>query len=100
MPLFCFLIPTWVPCHYWDEKPMYAWYGTIFRYTFSLNLTWLVNSAAHIWGMKPYDKCVSFFLFPFSDWLFFSSLSAAPCLLTATDAFLVACYDDFQLVAT
>lgn len=56
MPVFCFLLPTWVPCHYWNEKPMYAWYATLFRYTLSLNLTWLVNSAAHIWGMKPYDK--------------------------------------------
>ncbi|GAB1864920.1 Acyl-CoA Delta(11) desaturase [Camponotus japonicus] len=59
MPLFCFLLPTWVPCHFWDEKPMYAWYATLFRYTLSLNLTWLVNSAAHIWGMKPYDNTIS-----------------------------------------
>lgn len=56
MPVFCFLLPTWIPCHYWNEKAMYAWYATLFRYTLSLNLTWLVNSAAHIWGMKPYDK--------------------------------------------
>ncbi|XP_065204291.1 acyl-CoA Delta-9 desaturase-like [Planococcus citri] len=38
------------------------------RYTWTLNMTWLVNSAAHMWGNKPYDrhinpsenKCVSF----------------------------------------
>ncbi|XP_008550319.1 acyl-CoA Delta-9 desaturase [Microplitis demolitor] len=59
MPIFCFLIPTWIPIHFWDEKPLYAWYATIFRYTLSLNLTWLVNSAAHIWGMKPYDSSIS-----------------------------------------
>ncbi|EZA51020.1 hypothetical protein DMN91_003161 [Ooceraea biroi] len=59
MPLFCFLLPTWLPCYYWNEKPMYAWYATVFRYTLSLNLTWLVNSAAHIWGMKPYDNTIS-----------------------------------------
>ncbi|XP_076251571.1 acyl-CoA Delta-9 desaturase-like [Rhynchophorus ferrugineus] len=29
---------------------------TVTRYIWSLNVTWLVNSAAHIWGMKPYDR--------------------------------------------
>jgi len=23
---------------------------------FSLNFTWSVNSAAHLWGSRPYDK--------------------------------------------
>ncbi|KAL6426364.1 hypothetical protein ACFW04_009104 [Cataglyphis niger] len=59
MPLFCFLLPTWVPCHFWNEKPMFAWYATLFRYTLSLHMTWLVNSAAHMWGMKPYDNTIS-----------------------------------------
>nr|CAD7438738.1 unnamed protein product [Timema bartmani] len=27
-----------------------------FRYIFQLNLTWLVNSAAHLYGTKPYHK--------------------------------------------
>ncbi|XP_043274167.1 acyl-CoA Delta-9 desaturase-like [Venturia canescens] len=59
MPIFCFLIPTWVPIYFWNETPMLAWYATVFRYTVSLNLTWLVNSAAHIYGMKPYDNSIS-----------------------------------------
>ncbi|XP_012259113.2 acyl-CoA Delta-9 desaturase-like isoform X2 [Athalia rosae] len=60
MPVFCFLIPTWVPCHFWGETAMNSWYcAAVFRYTLSLNLTWLVNSAAHIWGMKPYDDSIS-----------------------------------------
>ncbi|XP_015515262.1 acyl-CoA Delta-9 desaturase [Neodiprion lecontei] len=60
MPVFCFLIPTWVPCHFWGETGMNSWYcATVFRYTLSLNLTWLVNSAAHIWGTKPYDDSIS-----------------------------------------
>ncbi|KAG7213581.1 hypothetical protein KM043_002836 [Ampulex compressa] len=59
MPVCCFLIPTWIPCHYWGERPMYSWYATVFRYTVALNLTWLVNSAAHIWGMRPYDRHIS-----------------------------------------
>lgn len=28
----------------------------VIRYVLSLNFTWLVNSAAHIWGNRPYDK--------------------------------------------
>ncbi|XP_015590292.1 acyl-CoA Delta(11) desaturase [Cephus cinctus] len=59
MPLCCFLVPTWIPCYFWGETAMYSWYATIFRYTASLNLTWLVNSAAHIWGTKPYDNSIS-----------------------------------------
>jgi stearoyl-CoA desaturase (Delta-9 desaturase) len=31
----------------------------VLRYVLSLNGTWLVNSAAHIWGVKPYDKSIS-----------------------------------------
>ena len=28
------------------------------RYCVSLHITWLVNSAAHLWGYKPYDECI------------------------------------------
>lgn len=55
MPLLCFVIPTWVPYYFWNEKFIYSWYSNLARYVFSLNVTWMVNSAAHIWGMKPYD---------------------------------------------
>lgn len=58
MPLFSFIIPVWVPCYFWNEKPLHSWYTTVLRYTLTLNFTWLVNSAAHIWGMKPYDKTI------------------------------------------
>ncbi|CAL7934099.1 unnamed protein product [Xylocopa violacea] len=56
MPLFSFILPACVPCYFWNEKPLISWYITMLRYTMSLHLTWLVNSAAHIWGMKPYDR--------------------------------------------
>ncbi|XP_039286045.1 acyl-CoA Delta(11) desaturase isoform X2 [Nilaparvata lugens] len=60
VPFFCFFIPTWVPVHFWGEKAWVAWYvAGICRYTLSLNFTWLVNSAAHIWGTKPYDKNIT-----------------------------------------
>lgn len=57
MPILCFLIPTVVPVYLWNESWSSSWYiAGVLRYTLSLNGTWLVNSAAHIWGTKPYDK--------------------------------------------
>lgn len=57
--LFCFIIPTMVPVYFWGE----SWYcafmsQAVLRYLFGLNFTWLVNSAAHMWGYRPYDKLV------------------------------------------
>lgn len=54
--LFCFILPSLVPS-LWGE----TWYNAfvsqaVIRYVLSLNFTWLVNSAAHIWGSRPYDK--------------------------------------------
>uniref|UniRef100_T1HR83 FA_desaturase domain-containing protein n=1 Tax=Rhodnius prolixus TaxID=13249 RepID=T1HR83_RHOPR len=60
MPILCFLIPTVVPVYLWNESWSSSWYiAGVLRYTLSLNGTWLVNSAAHIWGTKPYDKNIS-----------------------------------------
>lgn len=56
MPLIAFVIPTLIPWYFWNEDLMVSWYACVFRYTWSLHGTWLVNSAAHIYGMKPYDK--------------------------------------------
>ncbi|XP_076239713.1 acyl-CoA Delta-9 desaturase-like [Calliopsis andreniformis] len=58
MPFLSFVLPTLIPIYLWNETPHCAWYATVYRYTLSLNGTWLVNSAAHIWGMKPYDKTI------------------------------------------
>ncbi|KAL0831151.1 hypothetical protein ABMA28_002020 [Loxostege sticticalis] len=59
MPLLCFLIPAWIPVHYWGENAWSSWYvAAILRYTIALHFTWLVNSAAHIWGNRPYDKYI------------------------------------------
>ncbi|KAI5631260.1 fatty acid desaturase domain-containing protein [Phthorimaea operculella] len=51
------LIPIWIPVHFFGE----TWVNSFlvcyaFRYVYQLNITWLVNSAAHIWGTRPYDK--------------------------------------------
>ncbi|CAF4848120.1 unnamed protein product [Pieris macdunnoughi] len=59
MPLLCFIMPTWMPVALWNENAWASWYvASMFRYTISLHFTWLVNSAAHIWGNRPYDKYI------------------------------------------
>uniref|UniRef100_A0A1E1WUE8 Fatty acid desaturase domain-containing protein n=3 Tax=Pectinophora gossypiella TaxID=13191 RepID=A0A1E1WUE8_PECGO len=59
MPLACFVMPTVVPVYLWGESWTNAFFVcALFRYAFILNVTWLVNSAAHKWGDKPYDKSI------------------------------------------
>jgi stearoyl-CoA desaturase (delta-9 desaturase) len=56
MPILTFILPTILPVYLWHEDPWIAWYLTIFKWILSLHFTWLVNSAAHMWGNRPYDK--------------------------------------------
>ncbi|XP_075974336.1 acyl-CoA Delta-9 desaturase-like [Anticarsia gemmatalis] len=54
--LVCFVLPTIIPT-LWGETAWVAFYvAVLLRYTFTLHVTWLINSAAHMWGNKPYDK--------------------------------------------
>ncbi|CAH1957817.1 unnamed protein product [Acanthoscelides obtectus] len=55
--LCCFIVPTIIPPFLYGE----TWYTSIMgvcfvRYVVSLNSTWAVNSFAHFYGNKPYDK--------------------------------------------
>ncbi|XP_017142880.1 acyl-CoA Delta(11) desaturase-like [Drosophila miranda] len=60
MPFACFVLPTMIPIYFWDESIMNAWFvATMFRWCFILNVTWLVNSAAHKFGGRPYDQFIS-----------------------------------------
>ncbi|XP_050532112.1 acyl-CoA Delta-9 desaturase-like isoform X2 [Daktulosphaira vitifoliae] len=60
VPIVAFILPSLVPYLLWNEQ---FWYSLLFvglsRYMFALHSTWLVNSAAHIWGVRPYDKNIS-----------------------------------------
>ncbi|XP_014667777.1 PREDICTED: acyl-CoA desaturase-like [Priapulus caudatus] len=59
MVLCCFVLPTAVPT-LWGESVWNAYIVCgLLRYGVTLNATWLVNSAAHMWGNKPYDKKIS-----------------------------------------
>ncbi|XP_022361824.1 stearoyl-CoA desaturase 5 [Enhydra lutris kenyoni] len=58
--LMCFAVPTTVPWCFWGESLWNSYcLASILRYTISLNVTWLVNSAAHMYGNRPYDKHIS-----------------------------------------
>jgi stearoyl-CoA desaturase (delta-9 desaturase) len=41
------------------ESLTVIWHGNIFRWVIQLNLVWCVNSVAHLYGTKPYDKAIS-----------------------------------------
>ncbi|CAG2116801.1 unnamed protein product, partial [Medioppia subpectinata] len=52
-------IPTFIPHYYWGETLWNSWFVCVMlRYCGAVNLTWCVNSAAHLYGMKPYDKSI------------------------------------------
>ncbi|XP_012998737.2 stearoyl-CoA desaturase [Cavia porcellus] len=55
--LLCFILPTLIPWYFWGETFLHSLFvATFLRYAFVLNITWLVNSAAHMYGYRPYDK--------------------------------------------
>lgn len=54
--LVCFVLPTVIPMYFWGETLNNSWHIAMLRYALNLHLTFLVNSAAHYWGTKPYDK--------------------------------------------
>jgi stearoyl-CoA desaturase (delta-9 desaturase) len=58
--LMCFVLPTLVPWYCWGETFVNSLcVSTFLRYAVVLNATWLVNSAAHLYGYRPYDKNIS-----------------------------------------
>jgi len=55
-----FFIPALGPWFFWGESFVVAWcFAAQLRYCFNLHCTWLVNSAAHMWGNRPYDQTIS-----------------------------------------
>ncbi|KAF5302719.1 hypothetical protein FQR65_LT08461 [Abscondita terminalis] len=57
--LIAFVIPTSIPPLLWGESWFWSFMAvSIARYVICLNITWSVNSFAHIFGHKPYDKSI------------------------------------------
>ena len=51
----CFIFPGLV-CMLWGDSFWNGyWVAGALRYVFVLHMTWLVNSAAHLYGDHPYD---------------------------------------------
>ncbi|XP_055694611.1 acyl-CoA Delta-9 desaturase-like [Lutzomyia longipalpis] len=57
--LVAILIPCIIPVLLWNEDPIKSLVVCYFaRTTLGLNFTWFVNSLAHIYGTRPYDKSI------------------------------------------
>lgn len=55
--IFAFFLPTVIPIVFWNENPICALFTAYFaRAILLLNATWSVNSAAHLYGTRPFDK--------------------------------------------
>ncbi|XP_076327898.1 acyl-CoA desaturase-like [Tachypleus tridentatus] len=55
--LCSFYLPTMIPVWCWGERVWIAFLTNgILRYVVTLHITWLVNSAAHYWGNRPYNR--------------------------------------------
>ncbi|CAH2100648.1 unnamed protein product [Euphydryas editha] len=54
----CFLLPTVIPMYFFGESLNTAWHVTILRYISLIHATLLINSVAHLYGTKPYDKTI------------------------------------------
>jgi stearoyl-CoA desaturase (delta-9 desaturase) len=60
MVFCCFVAPMAIPHYFWGESLWVALNVCVMlRYVYVLNCTWLVNSAAHMFGNKPYDKNIN-----------------------------------------
>lgn len=60
MLLLCFFLPAFVPWYFWGESVVNAIFvSSLLRYALNLNITWLVNSAAHLYGSRPYDRYIN-----------------------------------------
>ncbi|XP_023944926.1 acyl-CoA Delta(11) desaturase-like [Bicyclus anynana] len=51
----CFIVPTVIPVYFFGETWTAAWNINILRYTLNLHMSFFINSAAHLWGKRPYD---------------------------------------------
>lgn len=62
IPLFALLnvlVPVGIPVYFWEEALLYSFVVSfVTRFTITLNIAFCVNSFAHMWGNKPYDRFI------------------------------------------
>ncbi|XP_012259102.2 acyl-CoA Delta-9 desaturase [Athalia rosae] len=57
MPIVGILLPINAPAEYWGESILNSVFIMgVLRLVFTVNMSWLVNSATCIWGLNPGDK--------------------------------------------
>ncbi|XP_074033517.1 acyl-CoA Delta-9 desaturase [Leptinotarsa decemlineata] len=57
--IFAIVLPVIVPVYAWNETYYYSFLVSYMaRYIIVLNATWSVNSIAHLFGTKPFDKFI------------------------------------------
>ncbi|XP_066304487.1 stearoyl-CoA desaturase 5-like [Branchiostoma lanceolatum] len=57
--LICFIIPSLMPL-LWNESMTNGFFiCALLRLAFTQHCTWSVNSFAHMWGTRPYDKHIN-----------------------------------------
>lgn len=56
--MLAFVLPILGSHYVWGEDLIASFHFNIARYVLGLHVNWSINSFAHIWGMRPYDKCV------------------------------------------
>ena len=59
MMSLCFVLPILVPMLVWEETLFVSVHAAFIRYVWSLHATFVVNSFAHMWGNRPYNRQVS-----------------------------------------
>lgn len=53
-------IPTLIPVYLWNENMMRAFFVcVVLRYCVSLHIAFCINSVAHLFGSRPYDKSIN-----------------------------------------
>ena len=55
----CFAFPPLMAHFFWNESIEVYYYVEVLRYILLLHCTWLVNSAAHLYGSHPYDPTIN-----------------------------------------
>ncbi|XP_076163253.1 acyl-CoA Delta-9 desaturase [Ptiloglossa arizonensis] len=53
-----FALPIMVPVFLWGESWHISTFAAMIRYVWSLHATFIVNSFAHMWGNRPYNRRV------------------------------------------
>ncbi|KAJ0173497.1 hypothetical protein K1T71_010646 [Dendrolimus kikuchii] len=58
LPTTCFGLPMLIPVIFWNETLYNSFHLTIMRVVINFHVFFLINSAAHMWGNKPYDQFI------------------------------------------